>query len=422
MILRRNQRPPIDLPTGTAEERAAACADIHADLEKEFKKVQGSLGYDYVYSRALVARWVKEDPAACSAWIGAMNSRGAWGDPSDAFARALPAQQALDLMENGWLDSNRRMALSDIAKATAERSPAELPGILSRLRKGEANSFLNAALYYAKPNDAAIWLQIAGSDEKLLASLADKWIVASPTPDHRVPSDRNPQQDAEMALAAAAGTPAEAFFRQRYEAAVLTGKVDETMARLPSEPAAAVAALEAIYREQGLGPDAVQKKIMETVTQRYEGTLGQWNRVEWDSSLQQAVLGTLPMRDALEGRLAAIDSGLPEMLRGSSRASTLRDAMAIEPATVIQLALDRGLESEGVAAAAQVARLSEAPMTVRGDILLALANHDLWTDGHNLPDAKTFALRYFHYDPEAAQSWRRSLPPAMATALQEVMR
>ena len=71
------------------------------------------------------------------------------------------------------------------------------------------------------------------------------------------------------------------------------------------EGAAAATKLQEIYLNQGLSPDEARARMTELISQHYQAGLREWNRAEWENSLQQSILGTLPMRDAVEGRLAA---------------------------------------------------------------------------------------------------------------------
>jgi hypothetical protein len=66
-------RPRREPPHGTpavhvpAEQRAAEIADIAGALQKELEAVDAGRSYDYQLTKALVTRWMKEDPAACAA-------------------------------------------------------------------------------------------------------------------------------------------------------------------------------------------------------------------------------------------------------------------------------------------------------------------------------------------------------------------
>ena len=132
-LKRRNEasRPRVEPPHGTPavpippEQRAAEIADIAGAMQKELEAVDAGKAYDHQLAKALVTRWMKEDPVACAAWLGRMKMRVGWGDPFAAIAKTLPPGELLALMEQGWLRVNRRRALDYLAEHLGESSAAE---------------------------------------------------------------------------------------------------------------------------------------------------------------------------------------------------------------------------------------------------------------------------------------------------------
>ena len=159
----------------TPEERAAEIADIPGALQQELESVNAGKAYDYQLAMALIFRWMKEDAAACAAWLGRMNSRVGWGDPFNAFAGALPPLELIGLMD-GWLQVNRNRALSAIAERVGRENASELPVLLARLGADEAKGLLENAANHARVEDAALWLSVVGDDPNRLALLARQWI------------------------------------------------------------------------------------------------------------------------------------------------------------------------------------------------------------------------------------------------------
>ena len=70
--LPQREAPPNGAPTPqmSLEQRAAEIPDIAAAMQKEMEAVDGGKPYDYMLAKALITRWMKEDPAACAAWLG----------------------------------------------------------------------------------------------------------------------------------------------------------------------------------------------------------------------------------------------------------------------------------------------------------------------------------------------------------------
>src|SRR5690606_15803366 len=100
-LLPQQEPPPHGTPTAplSLEQRAAEIADIPVAMQKEVEALDAGKPYDHQLARALIARWMKEDPAACAAWLGQMKMRTAWVDPFAAFAATLPPAELLKLMD-----------------------------------------------------------------------------------------------------------------------------------------------------------------------------------------------------------------------------------------------------------------------------------------------------------------------------------
>jgi hypothetical protein len=408
------------------EQRAAEIADIPGALQRELEAVNAGKAYDYQLAKALILRWMKEDAAACAAWLGRMNSRVGWGDPFIAFAGALPPLELLGRMD-GWLQVNRSRALSAIAEQVGKERVAELPAILSRLGADEAQRFLGEAERHARVEDAAMWLGVLADDPKRLALLARKWIQGPGTnwewrDDGWVPSGRDMdgwQERAELAFAAAAGTPAEEAFRKQWEFTRRESEAGRELARVAREPEAATAALVELLRADGHDEAEALRLAEEQISRSYQGGLQDWQRQAWEQDLQLSLLGQVSLEETLAARLDAIDSSLPAVLKPGTRASSWRDALQIDPAATLEVARQRGESGEAVRVAAELLGHHETSLTVQAEILGSLAGQGLWEQGGRLPSAGTFAAEYLRDDPVAARAWLLSLPDSLSDALKE---
>jgi hypothetical protein len=429
-------RPPESPPNGSPtvyippEQRAAEVTDIAGAMQKELEAMDGGKSYDYMFAKALIARWMKEDPAACAAWLGQMKMRTAWGDPFNAFAKTLPPMELLKLMEQGWLQRNRRYALEYLAQQMGEASVADLPGVLSALSEEEAKSFLAKASGQAKAEDAAVWLNLL-ADPRSLQSLADKWIRGPGSnwrwkdgtwaPSGSVAADW--QEKAALLLEAAAGTPAEEVFRKKIEAARREGEIGREIARVAREPAEATAALVDLYLNEGNNEAEARRRASETISQSYGNGLDTWQKDAWEQDLQLSLLGQQKLHDALIARLKAIDAELPQVLHGGTRSQMWSDAMEVDPGVTLEVARRSGRADEALQSVAKLISNGEVSFAKRAEILLTLSEQDLWTqDGKLLPNARTFSDQYLRDDPDAARLWIAKLPSALSRSLKEEAR
>lgn len=414
---------PVFIP---AEQRAAEIADIPGALQQELESVNAGKSYDHELAKALIRRWMKEDAAACAAWLGRMNSRVGWGDPFNAFAEALPPMELIGLMD-GWLRTNRSRALSAIAKQVATADASELPALLARLGGDEAEGFMDNAANYARVEDAEVWLSLVADDPNRLAGLAGKWIQGPGANwewrdgewQPSSPELRDWQSRAEMALAAAAGTPAEEGFRKCWEMERLRSEAGRELARVAREPAEATAALVELYRAAGQDEEEAVRRAGEDISKGYQGGLQVWQREAWEQDLQLSLLGRQSLETVLAARLDAIDSSLPEVLRPGTRDSSWRDAMRVDPAATLEVARQRG-ESDGVVrVASELIGDNETPLSVQAEVLGLLATQGLWTQGGPLPNAETFAAEYLRDDPVSARAWLQGLPESLSARIEE---
>lgn len=414
---------PVFIP---AEQRAAEIADIPGALQKELESVNAGKTYDYQLAKALIRRWMKEDAVACAAWLGGMNSRIGWGDPFNAFAASLPPMELIGLMD-GWLRTNRSRALSAIAQQVAKENAAELPALLARLGGDEARSFLGNAANYARVEDAEVWLSLVADEPNRLAGLAGKWIQGPGANwewrdgewQTSSPDMKDWEARAEMALAAAAGTPAEEVFRKQLEGERLRGEAGRELARVAREPAEASASLVELYRAAGYDEAEAVRRAGEEISKGYEGGLQVWQREAWEQDLQLSLLGRQSLETVLAARLDAIDSSLPGVLRPGTRGSSWRDAMRIDPAATLEVARQRGAGDEVVRVVAELIRDNETPLSVQAEVLGLLAKQGLWKQGGPLPDAGTFAAEYLRDDPVPARAWLQGLPESLSVRIKE---
>ena len=414
---------PVFIP---AEQRVAEIADIPGALQQELESVNAGKAYDYQLSKALIRRWMKEDAAGCAAWLGRMNSRVGWGDPFNAFAESMPPLELIGLMD-GWLQVNRSRALSAIAERVGRESALELPALLARLGGDEAKGLLENATNYARVEDAEVWLSIVGEDPNRLARLAGKWIQGPGTNwewrDGEWLPSRAEMKDweakAELALAAAAGTPAEEAFRKQWEMERQRGEAGRELARVAREPAEATAALVALHRAAGHDEAEASQLAREAISRNYQAGLEGWQRETWEQDLQLSLLGRQSVEAALGARLDAIDSSLPEVLRPGTRASSWLDAMRVDPAATLDVARQRGESEEAVRTAAQLIGHHETSLAVQAEILGLLADQGLWEQGGKLPSAGPFAAEYLRDDPVAARAWLLRLPESLSSSVKE---
>lgn len=430
-------KPPKASPDGppavsiSPEQRAAEVADIAGAMQKELEAVDAGKSYDYMLAKALITRWMKEDPAACAAWLGQMKMRTGWGDPFDAFAKTLPPTELLKLMDQGWLQRNRRYALEYLAQQMGEASAADLPAVLAVLREGEAKGFLEEASAKAKVEDAATWIGLLASDPESLRSLATRWIQGPGSSwqwqdGEWVPSGRGTadwEEKAELVLAAAAGTPAEEIFRQQLQAEQERSDKGRELARIVREPAEATAALVDLYVGQGHDEAEARRLASQAIAESYRDGLEVWQKEAWDKDLQLSLLGQRKLDEALTARLEVIATELPEVLQAGTRNRTWSDAMAIDPAVTLEIARQSGRADEALQSAAKLVRNREVSLAKQAGILLTLSEQGMWKqDGELLPNAQTFSEQYLRDDPEAARLWIAKLPPALSQSLKKETR
>ncbi|RYD65638.1 MAG: hypothetical protein EOP83_06975, partial [Verrucomicrobiaceae bacterium] len=356
------------------EQRAAETDDMAGALEKELEAVNGSKTYDYQYTKALIARWMKEDPAACAAWLGQMQMRGGWGDPFDAFAKTLPPTELLKLMEQGWLQRNRRYALEYLAREMGGASAAGLPDVLAVLGEEDAKRFLENASSKAKVEDAAVWLELLAGDTEQLQSVVSQWIQNLGS--NQRGNDGKPgdwQEKADLILEAATGTPAEEMVRKKIEAAQREAEIRREITRVAQEPAAATAALVDLYLKQGKNEAEARRLASEAISQSYQSGLEVWKKDAWEQGLQLSLLGEQKLDDVLISRLNAIDSELPEVLQGGTRNQMWSEAMEIDPGVTMEVARQNGRVDEALQSAAKLVRESATSQALRAEILLTLS-------------------------------------------------
>lgn len=413
---------PVFIP---AEQRAAEIADIAGALQQELESLNAGKAYDYQLAKILIGRWMKEDAAACAAWLGRMNSRVGWVDPFSAFAESLPPLELIGLMD-GWLQTNRGRALSAIAEQVGKENASELPALLARLGGDEAKGFLENAANYARLEDAEVWLSLVADEPNRLAGLAGKWIQGPGAnwewrdgewqPSSREMKDWEAR--AEMALAAAAGTLAEEGFRKQWELERLRSDSGRELARVAREPVEATAALVELYRAAGHDEAEAVRRAGEEISKGYQGGLQVWQREAWEQDLQLSLLGRQSLETVLAARLDAIDSSLPEVLRPGTRSASWRDAMRVDPAATLEVARQREAGNEAVRVAAELIG-DQTSLPVRAEILGLLAQQGLWKQGGALPNVETFAAEYLRDDPVSARAWLQGLPESLSTQIKE---
>jgi len=395
----------------TPEQRAAETKDIPAAIQKELEALNAGKIHDYMFAKALVTRWMKEDAKACAAWLGRMESRIGWMDPFQAFAASRPPMEVLDLMDDGWLSVNRRRAMESLAQQVGESSAASLPDILERLGGDLAKGFLETASRYARPEDAALWLQLAGDDQRMLADLAYRWIqtqdVLGRTP--AVPDEAKLRQ-AESLLALAEGTPAAELFRARVEEQRRNADGARLLALAGSDPKQAFPDLVRRAMDEGRGEEEATKIACDQIRNALPGGLAIWQKGAWLAAIQHNLSGKSRLDEVLGERLDAIRANLPDPLQSVPRIASFGDALAVDPAATLEFARDRGLLDEVVRGGADKLGQNSLSASVRAEILAAFAREGLWTTSRGLPDPRWFADEYARYDPEAAKAWMAGLP------------
>ncbi|MCW1923590.1 hypothetical protein OKA05_13580 [Luteolibacter arcticus] len=439
VMKRRNEAapPPPSPPHGTpsvyvpAAQRAAEIADMAAAMQKELDAVDAGKMYDHELARALVARWMKEDPAACAAWIGQMKMRVGWGDPFDAFAKTLPPRELIALMDRGWIQRNRSMALRDLAEHVGDAYAADLTAVLALLGEKETKPFLEGALGKARVEDAAVWLTQFSGDTVVLQSFASRWIDA-PDSDWRWEGGVRPsfsgeeedwQEKAKLALDAVAGTPAEEIFQRRWEEEQRQVEKGRELARVAHEPAEATAALVELYLKQGNSEAEARQLVMREISQSYQNGMEVWQGEAWEQDLQLSLLGQRKFKEVLTGRLDAIAANVPEILQSETRSRTWNDAMPIDPAAALEVARQTGQMEEVLQSATKLVRNNGTSLALQAQVLLALAGQGLWQqDGKQLPSAATFSADYLRDDPEAARQWIARLPSPLSQSVKEETR
>lgn len=403
---------PVDKhPRLTPEQRAAETKDIPAAIQKELEALNAGKIHDYMFAKALVTRWMKEDAKACAAWLGRMESRIGWMDPFQAFAASRPPMEVLDLMDDGWLSVNRRRAMESLARQVGESSAASLPDILERLGGDLAKGFLETASRYARPEDAALWLQLAGDDQRMLADLAYRWIqtqdVLGGPP--AVPDEAKLRQ-AESLLALAEGTPAAELFRARVEEQRRNADGARLLALAGSDPKQAFPDLVRRAMDEGRGEEEATKIACDQIRNALPGGLAIWQKGAWLAAIQHNLSGKSRLDEVLGERLDAIRANLPDPLQSVPRIASFGDALAVDPAATLEFARDRGLLDEVVRGGADKLGQNSLSASVRAEILAAFAREGLWTTSRGLPDPRWFADEYARYDPEAAKAWMAGLP------------
>lgn len=401
MSVVRDGDPPVLSP----DERAVAVGDIPAALQKEIDGLNTGKGHDYILGKALINRWMKENPKACAAWLGGMKSRIGWMDPFHAFAKSLPPMELLDLMEGDWLGANRRRALECLAQHMGDTAATDLPQVLDRLGKEEAAGFLSRASDGASADDAETWLQLAGEDRQLLNGLARRWIDGA-----RDEPDEGWLRQMELLLQAAAGTPAEEIFRARFEEQRKIAEGRILLASAKADPKQAFDGLLARAIAEGHDPVEARNIASEQVKSAYPGGIETWRQSEWHVSIQQSLAGSRALEDALAERLESIREGLPEPLQAAPRGETWSDALTVDAMATLVFAKHQGLLDEVIRSGAALAGQHDVSLAVKADLLSAFAGEGLWNKSRGLPDPKAFFETYSREDPAAAKAWWASLP------------
>jgi hypothetical protein len=429
-------KPPEAPPNGSPEvyippeQRAAEITDIAGAMQKELEAMDGGKSYDYMLAKALIARWMKEDPAACAAWLGQMKMRTGWGDPFDAFAKSMPPVELIKLMDQGWLKRNRRMALDSLADQVGEAFAADLPAVLSALSDDDAKLFLEHASAKARVEDAAVWVKLLVADPHRLQTLADQWI-RGPGSNWQwkdgawVPSGiatADWQEKAELVLAAAVGTPAEEIFRRQLEVEQEQSERGRELARIAREPAEATAALIDLYVGEGHDEAEARSLASQAIAESYRDGLEVWQKEAWSQDLQLSLLGQRKLDEALAARLEAIATELPEVLQAGTRNRTWSDAMMIDPAVTLAVARQSGRVEEALQSATKLVGDHDTSIALKAEIFLTLSEQGLWNQGGQFPNAKPFYAEYLRDDPEAARVWIGRLPASLSQAVKEVAR
>lgn len=397
----RNGDPPVLTPA----EQAAAVGDIAAALQKEIDGLNTGKGHDYMLGKALINRWMKENPKASAAWLGRMKSRIGWMDPFHAFAESLPPMEVLDLMDDDWLRANRGRALKGLAAHMGDTAVAGLPQVLGRLEKEEAARFLSDASSRARAEDAEAWLQVAGDDRQLLNGLARRWIDGS-----QDKQDDGWLRQMEFLLQAAAGTPAEEIFRARIEEQRKIAEGRILLASAKADPKQAFDGLLARAIADGHDPAEARNIASGQVESAYPGGIETWRQSEWHVSIQQSLAGSRSLEDALAERLDSIREGLPDPLQAAPRGATWSDALTVDAMATLGFAKHQGLLDEVIRSGATLAGQHDVSLAVKADLLRAFAGDGLWDKSRGLPDPKSFLETYSREDPAAAKAWWASLP------------
>lgn len=402
-----------DPPPRTPAQRAAGTKDIPAAIQKELEALNAGKVHDYMLAEALVTRWMKEDAKACAAWLGRMESRIGWMDPFQAFVASRPPMEVLDLMDDGWLDTNRRRAMECLTRQVGQYSAASLPDVLERLGGEPAKRFLEAASSEARPEDAALWLELAGEDSRMLAAFAGRWIRATGSgrgPSREVNTDDAWLRQAESLLELAEGTPAEQAFRSRFDEQRRIADGAKLLKLAGSDPKEAFPGLVQRAIGEGHGEEEARKIACDQIRNAMPDGMAAWEQGTWLAALQHNLSGKARLDEVLGERLDAIRGNLPEALQSDPRIASFGDALAVDPVATLEFARDRGLLDEVVRGGAVRLQESSVSISVHAEMLAAFAREGLWTASRGLPDPKSFADKFAREDPDAAKAWMAGLP------------
>lgn len=412
------------------EDRAAQVDDISASLDEQLDAVNGGKSYDYQFSKALIKRWLLEDPAACMKWVGSMKMQVGWGDPFNAIAEALPAEQLLDLMDESWLSRNRNRALESIAETVGSSTPEKLGGLLARLSEGEASVFLSTAMRNAKPEDAGIWLKFAlETQPSLVSTLAMQWLGTGASRwewrDDKLVQSQGPfnkgdwAEKARMVLAAAEGTAAEEEIRQRYTSSLIRAEEERLLALAIREPNNAYDQMMALHQSSGNSSENLHSEVINKISNQFGHHADQWKQGEWEMAIQQNVLGELPMDRVISERLDLIRKEIPESFRAPLQEKALVDALRVDPSAAIRIGMENRMKADLINAAYHAIFEDWQPYSTKARMVLEMDRAGLWRDARNMHDGfASMAKDFLLDDPDAARTWKAQLSPEALKTLE----
>lgn len=405
----------------TPEERAAKVTDFVTTMQERVELVDQGKDYDYMFCKAVIRRWLEEEPEVCMAWLGRMEMRTGWGDPFSELAEgpmgADPVRM-LELMGNGWLERNRGYALKNLAERMAKKGVAEIPAALELLRESEREKFLDEALFYAGSEDVAAWLEVIDADdEKRLKKLASKCLgrqlgqFSSPKVDW--------QQRSEAVMAAVAGTPGEKFFQDEWAREQYSREKARLEAMVETDPKQAVELLVEMRVASGDDPEAARRRVVEDLSSRNNRRVEKWGQKEWEVGLQEVVMGENSLVGVLGERLGKISSELPPELHDTMGGKAVRDTLLVSPGetTAFVLSEGRGAMLEGPLK--EFLRDGNHTKSVGATVLREVIENEGWESVPGIrPLAVEFARGYLEIDRERASKWLGTLPPDVAAELE----